>query len=1353
MNSFFKSAISLMILLGLNNYAFTQCPTPGDIIITEIMKDPSAVLDGNGEYFEIYNTTGSPIDIDGWEISDLGFDFHQINNGGPLLVPANGYLVLGINDDFATNGGVTVDYEYSNIDLDDADDKIALFCDPLGSFTEIDRVEYDDGINFPDPTGASMNLDPTTFDGTQNDNGANWCTSSSTFGSGDMGTPGAANDACGGPPPTVSIADVSMDENNGGFTGFSFAVTLSNSTAADVTFDINTSDGSATLADMDYIQISGGAGTIVAGMTMTTVDVQVRGDINLESDETFDVTLSNLSANATFLDAVATGTIVNDDAARPCPTVFINEIHYDDVGPDANEFIEIAVENGQGVVLSDFEIYLYDGATGLGTGVTNTLNNFVVGTNDGTYTYYTWDTVLEDGDPDGILVFDSYLFQVCEFLSYDGEFTIDMSDFFFGGTMSTDIGVGESDATTLDTESLQLINNSWQGPIANTYGNTNVLPCIINAVSVSNEACSGNDFTFDVSFNDSNTSGSFEVIDVTNGNAVLASGSSSPITVTISNNTSTTAFDISVWDSNDNSCIGNNATVNPLDCSCDINTVAVSNEACTGSDFTFDVSFNIANGSGTYEVIDVTNGNAVLASGSSSPISVTIANNSSTTPFDISVWDQGDNSCIGNNAAVTPLDCVCDINTVAVANETCTGNDFTFDVSFNVSNGSGTYEVIDVTNGNAVLATGSSSPISVTIANNSSTTLFDISVWDQGDNSCIGNNATVTPLDCVCDINTVAVTNEACTGNDFTFDVSFNVTNGSGNYEVIDVTNGNAVLASGSSSPISVTIANNMSTTPFNISVWDQGDNSCIGNNITITPLDCACDINTVVVSNEACTGNDFTFDVSFNVSNGSGTYEVIDVTNGNAVLASGSSSPISVTIANNSSTTPFDISVWDQGDNSCIGNNDTVNPLDCTCSISAVSASNELCSGPDFVFEVNFTVANGSGNYDVVDITNGNTVLGTGSSSPITATVLNSSTPTNFDFIVVDQSDPACSSNAVNITTLDCVTDGINCWDLNGNGINDPAEDVNMDGMFNALDCQGEDGMDGAQGPQGPEGPQGPAGPQGPEGPTGPQGPAGNDGAPGPQGPEGPQGVPGLDGNPGIDGLHCWDLNGNGINDPAEDINMDGFFNVLDCQGADGMDGAQGPQGPAGNDGIPGPQGPQGPPGDPASSDGNGIYSGSGLTPTDVHVSMTDKINFDDNTFVIDATNNRVGIGTDSPTNALDVIGDLGISGQIFGLSDEKLKIDQKPVLNALSIVNHLNPLTYKFDTEAFKHLNLPDEPQYGLLAQEVEKILPELVSEMNYTEDESFKSVNYNALISILIGAIQDQQKQIDELKKSLE
>jgi regulation of enolase protein 1 (concanavalin A-like superfamily) len=168
-------------------------PEPGDIIVTEIMNNPSAVSDSDGEYFEVYNTTGSDIDLDGWTISDNGADSHLID--GSVLVPAGGYALLGNNADTGTNGGAPVDYSYgSGWFLSNGGDEVIL-TDPSGA--EIDRVEYDGGPNFPDPNGASMNLDPMALDFTSNDDGSNWCTSTSAYGDGDLGTPGAANDMCG----------------------------------------------------------------------------------------------------------------------------------------------------------------------------------------------------------------------------------------------------------------------------------------------------------------------------------------------------------------------------------------------------------------------------------------------------------------------------------------------------------------------------------------------------------------------------------------------------------------------------------------------------------------------------------------------------------------------------------------------------------------------------------------------------------------------------------------------------------------------------------------------------------------------------------------------------------------------------------------------------------------------------------------------------------------------------------------------------------------------------------------------------------------------------------------------------
>ena len=93
----------------------------------------------------------------------------------------------------------------------------------------------------------------------------------------------------------------------------------------------------------------------------------------------------------------------------------------------------------------------------------------------------------------------------------------------------------------------------------------------------------------------------------------------------------------------------------------------------------------------------------------------------------------------------------------------------------------------------------------------------------------------------------------------------------------------------------------------------------------------------------------------------------------------------------------------------------------------------------------------------------------------------------------------------------------GLSCWDTEPNGSCDlEMEDLNLDGVCDALDCQGLDGLPGEPGPQGLLGPQGQPGPQGETGPQGPAGPRGETGPEGPIGPQGPIGPPGLDGADG---------------------------------------------------------------------------------------------------------------------------------------------------------------------------------------------------------------------------------------------
>ena len=167
------------------------CPAVGAIIVTEVMQNPKSVNDDSGEYFEVYNTTAAAIDMQGWMIKSLTTSSKDHVIASSLIVPANGYAVLGINSDSGANGGVAVDYQYgSNFFLGNGSDSIVLDC---GS-TIVDSISWDNGATFPDPNGKSMELATNKYSATDNDSGENWAEATQEITSGgDLGTPGAAN--------------------------------------------------------------------------------------------------------------------------------------------------------------------------------------------------------------------------------------------------------------------------------------------------------------------------------------------------------------------------------------------------------------------------------------------------------------------------------------------------------------------------------------------------------------------------------------------------------------------------------------------------------------------------------------------------------------------------------------------------------------------------------------------------------------------------------------------------------------------------------------------------------------------------------------------------------------------------------------------------------------------------------------------------------------------------------------------------------------------------------------------------------------------------------------------------------
>jgi hypothetical protein len=169
-------------------------PGPGDLVITEIMRNPSAVSDSSGEWFEIQNVSATTLNLQGLVIQDDDFDSFTVS--GSTVVPAGGHLVFGNNADPNTNGAVNVDVVWSSFILANTTDEIDVFSEAV----RIDRVAYDN-ISFPSTPGAAMSLDPNFTNTSDNDIGTNWCDAATPLSGGDFGSPGAENPACVAPLP------------------------------------------------------------------------------------------------------------------------------------------------------------------------------------------------------------------------------------------------------------------------------------------------------------------------------------------------------------------------------------------------------------------------------------------------------------------------------------------------------------------------------------------------------------------------------------------------------------------------------------------------------------------------------------------------------------------------------------------------------------------------------------------------------------------------------------------------------------------------------------------------------------------------------------------------------------------------------------------------------------------------------------------------------------------------------------------------------------------------------------------------------------------------------------------------
>lgn len=126
----------------------------------------------------------------------------------------------------------------------------------------------------------------------------------------------------------------------------------------------------------------------------------------------------------------------------------------------------------------------------------------------------------------------------------------------------------------------------------------------------------------------------------------------------------------------------------------------------------------------------------------------------------------------------------------------------------------------------------------------------------------------------------------------------------------------------------------------------------------------------------------------------------------------------------------------------------------------------------------------------------------------------------------------------------------------------------------------------------------------------------------------------------------------------------------------------------------------------------------------------------------------------------------DLGVDGTGFALggwvnaSDRRLKSNIEPITNALVLLGQLEGTHYAITTKT----KLPDgevkpqtRQQYGVIAQEVEKVFPEMVSEKalfsNTGDDTLYKTVEYDQLIPVLLEAIKELNTKVESLEAEVE
>jgi hypothetical protein len=119
------------------------------------------------------------------------------------------------------------------------------------------------------------------------------------------------------------------------------------------------------------------------------------------------------------------------------------------------------------------------------------------------------------------------------------------------------------------------------------------------------------------------------------------------------------------------------------------------------------------------------------------------------------------------------------------------------------------------------------------------------------------------------------------------------------------------------------------------------------------------------------------------------------------------------------------------------------------------------------------------------------------------------------------------------------------------------------------------------------------------------------------------------------------------------------------------------------------------------------------------------------------------VGVAASGTSGRIDAANDI----VAYSSSDRRFKENIKPIPNALAKVLRIGG--YEFDWISNVELHGHEGHDVGVIAQEIEEVLPELVQ----TRESGYKAVKYDKLVALLIEGMKEQQIQIDNLKSEIE